>query len=92
MKVRIPKFLSRLFNSTDRNNKDVLIHKLDTYRKNELTHELISYLEYQIEKEIQSEETTSFISLFQSKYAVANSRGKRAAYRDILEQLRNKDV
>ena len=92
MKIRIPKFLSKLFNSTKKERKDELLHKLDTYRKNELTTELISYLEYQIEKEVHSFENTSFISYFQSKYSSAHSRGKRAAYRDLLDQLRNTDV
>ena len=91
MKIRIPKFLSRLFNSTRKEHKDELLHKLDTYRKNELTRELTSYLSYKIDEEVRSFESSSFVSFFQSKYAAAHSRGKRAAYRDILDQLENKE-
>lgn len=93
MQIKIPTFLSKLFNSSNtKEDKDNLVRKLVDYRNNNLTKELVAYLEQEIEKEILEIESFSFISLFQSKYKAAHSRGKREAYRKLLKQLRSDDV
>lgn len=93
MKYKIPKFVTRLFNHKgNKEEKDKLVSRLNDFHHNELTKELIKYLEQEVEKEVLEVESSTFISLFQSKYHTALSRGKRTAYRNIINQLRSDDV
>lgn len=93
MKTIIPTFLSKLFNkSSTKEDKDKLIRKLRDYKSNVLTKELIQYLELEIERETKELDSFFPVSLFQSKYKSAHSRGKRQAYLNIIKQLRSDDV
>ena len=63
MIIKIPTYLSKLFNTTKtKEDKDNLVRKIVDYKNNELTKELVKYLELEIEKEILEVESSSFIS------------------------------
>lgn len=93
MQIKIPSFIRKYFSSQEtKTQKDQVVARMREWKANVFTKELLHYLEHELEREVLEEESKSYVSLFMFRYSTAQSRGKRAAYRNLIKQLRSDDV
>ena len=86
---KVPKHLSKQFNSLDTEGKEKFIRSYKVWYDSELTQALISDLEKKIQDSIvQEEQETSFTTLFQSKYHKARVLAERSTVRKLLNSLK----
>jgi hypothetical protein len=89
----IPKHLSKSFNNLK--DKETKLEFLQSYYRwldDPFTVLLFSSLEHNLNEEIRTEESESrFVSLFESKYKSAHSKGRRSVLRELLK-LRQSNV
>lgn len=83
----IPKHLSKTFNNLkDKEEKLEVLNRYYSWLEDNNTVLLLSYLEQLLQEEIKSEEQENmFVSLFQSKYKTAHSKGRRSVLRELLK-------
>ena len=83
----IPKHLSKTFNTLkDKEEKLEVLNKYYKWLEDNNTVLLLSYLEQLLQEEIRSEEQENmFVSLFQSRYKAAHSKGRRSVLRELLK-------
>ena len=84
---KIPAFLSKEFNSLSKNEKDELLFKLDAWKESGITRALLEYIDKAVEVDVDTEDTSTFESEFQTMQDYAWHKGKRNALRNILKQL-----
>ena len=94
MQVKIPSFLSKRSASFARDPDSVqakkeFIQKYKNWLNNEITKELVEWLDFQLQESVEKDEAkTDFMSLFQSKYSAAHSKGSRSTLRKIIKQFK----
>lgn len=93
MQVKIPSFLSKKSAEFGRDPEGIqakkeFIQKYKNWTHHEMTKEFIEWIEYQLNDLVEKEESKSdFMTLFQSKYSAAHSKGKRSVFRTLLKQF-----
>lgn len=87
---KIPKHLSTSFHELrSTSDRSKFLDEYDNWLDSQYSAELVRYLESLLEREIESEERNNlFVSLFQSRYHSAHSRGRRSALRELIKIFR----
>lgn len=92
--VKIPNFLSKKSSSFNSGadgvkEKQEFIHTYKNWLHHEMTKELAEWAEHQLNELVEKEESKSdFLTLFQSGYSDAHSKGQRVMLRKIIKQLK----
>ena len=82
--IRIPSFLTKL----DREEKKEMIKQWSTLKGYKCIDLLLENLEEQLEILSLQDETSGFISWFQTKWSLARNHGKREILRKLIKDLK----